>query len=147
MKNITFEPIKPEHSTIAAHLRQSDIDEINLLNSLSPELAIAFSIAASEKGCSVFLDGILCALFGISNGIIWLVGTDEISNHPITFFRMSKNIFSEISKGYSYLHNWVDARNSLSLRWLSWLGYSLTPHFIGENLIFHAEWTDKSCVP
>ena len=144
---ITFEPLKPEHSRIAAHLRQADIDEINTLNGLPPGVAVAYSIANSEKGAAVFIDGELCAVFGISRGVIWLVGTDEISRHPVAFYRTSRRIFRKLNNGYSKLENFVDARNKPYLRWLQWLGFDISPPLHGGGCSFHhAVWEAKKCV-
>ena len=135
MTRITFEPLKPEHSRIAAHLRKSDIDEINSFNGLSPSLAVAYSIAGSEKGAAAFIDGELCAIF--ARGVIWLVGTDEISRHPVAFFRTSRRIFRQLSNGYSKLENCVDARNIPYLRWLQWLGFDISPPVDAGGCSFH----------
>lgn len=144
---ITFEPLKPEHSRIAAHLRQADIDEINTLNGLPPGVAVAYSIANSEKGAAVFIDGELCAVFGISRGVIWLVGTDEISRHPVAFFRTSRRIFRQLSNGYSKLENCVDARNIPYLRWLQWLGFDISPPLhTGGGSFHHVVWEARKCV-
>ena len=141
---IDFQTLKPEHSRIAAHLRQADIDEIISINALSPALAVAYSIANSERGAAVFLDGELSAVFGVAHGIIWLVGTDEISKHPVAFFRVSRKIFHNLCKDYSKLENWVDARNILSLRWLKWLGFNISPPFTaGNSLCHHVCWEAK----
>ena len=137
MKGITFESLKPEHAAIAAHLRKADLDEINLLSRLSPDIAVAYSIAASEKGYAVFCNGELCAIFGVSGGVIWLVGTDTISKHPIAFYRISRLCFKNLCKGYSRLENFVDARNFLSLRWLKWLGFKIEPAQQINNGMFH----------
>ena len=122
---IKFERLAPEHAKIALYLRQEDKNEIKALSRLSPEIGVAYSIASSQKGYAAYYDGTLTAIFGISNGLIWLVGTDAITKHPITFFRTSKQIFHELTKGHNYLHNYVDARNKLHLRWLKWIGFSI----------------------
>lgn len=143
---ITFEPLKPEHSRIAAHLRQADIDEINALNGLSPGVAVAYSIANSEKGAAVFIDGDLSAVFGISRGVIWLVGTDEINKHPVAFYRTSRRIFRKLSNGYPKLENYVDARNIPYLRWLQWLGFDISPPVDAGGVSFHhVVWEARKC--
>lgn len=143
---ITFEPLKPEHSRIAAHLRQADIDEINALNGLSPWVAVAYSIANSEKGAAVFIDGDLSAVFGISRGVIWLVGTDEINKHPVAFYRTSRRIFRKLSNGYPKLENYVDARNIPYLRWLQWLGFDISPPVdAGGVSFYHVVWEARKC--
>lgn len=143
---ITFEPLKPEHSRIAAHLRQADIDEINALNGLSPDLAVVFSIADSEKGAAVFIDGDLSAVFGISRGVIWLVGTDEINKHPVAFYRTSRRIFRKLSNGYPKLENYVEARKIPYLRWLQWLGFDISPPVDAGGVSFHhVVWEARKC--
>ena len=80
---LDFVPLRPEHAAIAPYLRQQDIDEIHAACDWPVDAAIAYSIAHSEKGFTALLDGVPCAIFGVNNGIIWLVGTDEIARHPI----------------------------------------------------------------
>lgn len=136
---VRLKTLAPEHAKIAPYLRQEDKDEIKALSGLMPETAVAFSIASSQTGYAAYYDGELSAVFGVSNDLIWLVGTDAITKHPITFFRTSKQIFYELTKGHNYLHNYVDARNKLHLRWLKWLGFIIEEaQILGvENRLFH----------
>ena len=122
---LTFVRLVSGHAKIAPYLRQADTDELKALSGVSPDVGVSFSIANSQKGYAAYYDGELTAVFGISGEIIWLVGTDTITQHPITFFRTSKQIFHELTKGYKFLHNYVDARNKLHLRWLKWLGFTI----------------------
>lgn len=123
MNNLQILPLKPEHAAITPYLRLQDLDEIHAGTDLSPELAVSYSIAHSERGFAAFIDGKICAVFGVNNGVIWLVGTDEITKHPVTFYRVSKKIFPQLSHGYPVLHNYVHVTNTLSLRWLRWMGF------------------------
>ena len=125
--NLQIVPLRPEHASIVPHLRQADIDEIRSMTGLPPSAAVACSIAVSERGFTALLDGKPCAVFGVHDGIIWLVGTDEITHHPITFYRNSKRIFQNLKNGYARLFNFVHADNTFSLRWLRWLGFSVDP--------------------
>ena len=136
---LTFVRLVSGHAKIAPYLRQADVDELKALSGVSPEIGVAYSIASSQKGYAAYYDGTLTAIFGISNGLIWLVGTDAITKHPITFFRTSKQIFHELTKGHNYLHNYVDARNKLHLRWLKWIGFTIEEaQILGvENRLFH----------
>ena len=119
--------LRPEHAAITPYLRQQDLDEIHEATDLSPELAVAYSIAHSERGYTALIDDIPCAVFGVAQGVIWLVGTDEITHHPVTFLRVSRKIFPQLSHGYPVLHNYVHEANTLSLRWLQWLGFHVDP--------------------
>ena len=140
MQNLKIVPLRPEHATITPYLRQQDLDEIHEATDLSPELAVAYSIAHSERGFTALIDDFPCAVFGVAQGIIWLVGTDEITKHPVTFFRVSKNIFPQLSHGYHVLHNYVYEANTLSLRWLQWLGFHVDPPI---NHFHHVYFLDK----
>ena len=139
MARIKFERLKPEHAAIAPYLRQADADEIMALSGLAPAVAVAYSIAHTQRGFAALLDGKPAAIFGISDDLIWLVGTDEITKHPITFFRETRRHFHELTRGYNYLHNCVDARNKLHLRWLKWLGFEIEDaQILGvEGRLFH----------
>lgn len=124
---LVFEPLKPEHAAIVPHLRQDDIKEIFAMTGLTPDWPVVWSIVQSERGFAAILDDNPVAVFGVHNGLIWLVGTDEISHHPVTFYRLSRKIFHNLKEGYSFLHNWVHEDNRLSLRWLKWLGFHVEP--------------------
>jgi hypothetical protein len=125
---------QPRHAVIVPYLRQADAEEIRAATGLSPAFAVAYSIAHSKHAQAVLLDDKPVALFGVGEsagpgghliGIPWLVATDEIERHPVRFFRTSKKIIAGIREKYDCLMNWVDTRNSLSIRWLEWAGFSL----------------------
>lgn len=141
--------LKPEHAAIVPYLRRADVEEIDAMTGLSPAVAVAYSIAETERGYCALLDGKPCAVFGVAHGgVIWLVGTDEIARHPVTFYRVSRRIFPVLSAGYSSLENYVDARNTLSLRWLQWLGFEIgapVPFGAGAFCSFHhVLWKEES---
>lgn len=137
---IDFVPLRPEHAAIAPYLRQQDIHEIHASCDWPVDAAIAYSISHSEKGYAAYLNGKLCAVFGVHNGTIWLVGTEEVARHPIAFFRHSRKIFNKLKEGYSLLENFVHVSNTLSLQWLRWLGFTIEqPH----NNFHHVYFINK----
>ena len=150
---IKFVPLEAKHASIVPYLRQVDIDENNAMTGLSPDVAVAFSIAHTEKGFAVVYKENVVAIFGISEGgVIWLVGTDEITKHPVTFYRMSKKYFEILKTGYKRLFNYVDKRNYLTLKWLKWLGFKIEKEqYINNHLFHYVHWdnpsVDKSTSP
>jgi hypothetical protein len=58
-------------------------------------------------------------------GVVWLLATQEIERHPVRFYRESKRMFGNVTEKYETLINWVDQHNTLSLRWLQWLGFEI----------------------
>ena len=138
--NLQIVPLRPEHCSIVPHLRQQDVLEIHAMGELSPSLAVACSVACSERGFTALLDDSPAAVFGVHYGVIWLVGTDDITRHPITFYRQSRKIFHELKKGYRVLHNFVHVSNTFSLRWLQWLGFQIDPP---KNNFHYVHYTNK----
>ncbi len=136
MNRLQIIPLKPEHASIAHYLRQADIDEIHATTDLPVDMAVAYSIAGSDKGYTAILDNVPCAVFGIAQGIIWLVGTDEITKHPVTFYKLSRKIFPVLTNGYDFLYNHVDTHNILSLRWLLWLGFHVEQNINGLHFVW-----------
>jgi hypothetical protein len=127
---ISVESLRPGHSRILPHLRREDINEMRAFSDLDPAVGLAFSIANSRPGYAVLIDGEPAALFGAAPkaggiGVPWLVGTDEIKKRPVVFYRVSKSVVEEMRQTYSFLENWVDERNLLSVRWLKWAGFTV----------------------
>jgi hypothetical protein len=148
--NLTVEKLEPRHAAIVPYLRGADLDELRDGIGVSPAWGVAYSIACCRPGYAAIVDsrrgaggtasgnGVQgsatpAALFGIGpslekgTGVPWLLATEEIERHPVTFYRVSKRLFPKVAAGYDRLVNWVDARNTLSLRWLVWLGLTMEP--------------------
>lgn len=67
-------------------------------------------------------------LFGVSeDGRIWLISTPELPKHSIRFLKDSRKWIEEFHKDHEVLWNWVDARQTVHLKWLiKWLGFHIT---------------------
>jgi hypothetical protein len=164
---VTLEKLEPRHAAIVPYLRQADVDEMTDGIGVSPAWGVAYSIAGARPGGAARVGDpgpvtggnapgppahIPVALFGIGPtlekgvGVPWLVATKEIERHPVRFYRISKKLFPSLAEGYERLVNWVDARNTLSLRWLAWLGFEMGPPtpFGVRGLDFHKmSWEAK----
>jgi hypothetical protein len=140
----------PRHAAIVPYLRQADVEEIWASAGLSPAFAVAYSIAHSKDSWAVLLNGKPVAVFGVGEisaalGVPWLVATDEIERHPVRFYRTSKAVIVRMKERYAHLVNWVDARNTLSIRWLKWSGFTVEePEPWGTyGMMFHKFWWKK----
>jgi len=145
--DIKIVPLEPRHAGIIPRLRQADIDEIRAMTGISAKIAVSHSIACADPGWAAEADGRTEAVFGAGPvnaelGRPWLVGTDEVAKHPVTFYRLSRGIVDGMKTRYEQLENWVDARNELSIRWLRWLGFHIDDaEPVGVNgEMFHRFW-------
>ncbi len=68
-------------------------------------------------------------------GVIWMCATDAIMKHQMAFLRRSKSALDYLGADYDILHNCVDARNTVHIRWLKWMGF----HFIKKHEAYGVE--------
>lgn len=62
---------------------------------------------------------------GESYGLVWLMGTPDISAHPVAALRHTKKAFPLLVEGCDISGNMVDSCNRTYVRWVQWLGYEL----------------------
>lgn len=115
---------------VALNIRAADRDE---LWASGRNIPISCLIRAHKlsTGCkSLVIDGKVACIFGVaplsmlgSIGSPWMIGTDLIEKHPKTFLRKCQNSVLAMTESYGTLLNYVDARNVMAIKWLSWLGF------------------------
>lgn len=76
-------------------------------------------------------------------GRVWLMATPRIEEkrNAIPFLRNSHPYVNHLQALYPVLHNIIDARNELHLKWLKWCGFRITQtveNFGPEGRTFHA---------
>jgi len=109
-------------------LREEDMLEILGLMS-HPRDAVYMSYATSSKCYSVKdeMNNLYCsfgvaAINGTNIGSAWLLGTRRLPKIKKFFLKHSKEKVEELLNGFDYLTNFVMRTNTLSIRWLEWLG-------------------------
>lgn len=117
---------------LGPRLREADRHEIRASTGLEPSrsLALAFDLsdiaytgtADDEPGC---MFGVMCLEPFSRAGVPWLLGTELVERHALGFLRGSKEIVAAMRQEYTSLENHVDARNTLSIAWLRWLGFAI----------------------
>jgi len=131
---------------MAHRMRQADVMEVWATNRSRPLEALAKSTRLSEKARTGLIDGEIVCMFGVyrqnlmgARGTIWLLGTDLLQKHGRRFLRRNRDETDRLSNGFSLLENYCDARNTVAIRWLKWLGFTIdppAPHGV-YNLPFH----------
>lgn len=133
---IEVHPTKPEDALLMApRMRQADIDEVRAASGLEPLEGLQRGIEASVECYTAWIGNSPIAIFGISEtdnksiGCVWMLGTDIIKEHRIEFLRKSIEWRDEFQNTYSVLFNNIDARNTVHIKWLQWLGFTFINHF------------------
>ncbi len=123
----------PEHvEDVAGRLREADRLEVYAATGRDPDEALRDAWKNSLHRWSIIWMGEIIGLFGLSSlslmgstGVPWLLGTDRMREIKLTFVKQSVHFVSAMLEIYPVLMNWVDARNTLSIRWLKWLGFRM----------------------
>ena len=131
--DIQIIPARAAHiRTIAKRMRQADRDEVLAASGRSPGQALVFSLRKSSVSWTALVDGRPEVMFGVGDlnilarvGAPWLLGTDAVEIHSVAFLRRSRGFTDQLLRRYSVLRNFVDDRNTVSIRWLRWLGFTL----------------------
>lgn len=60
---------------------------------------------------------------GAGIGVPWLISTIHVERHARGFLRACRPLLQRMSERHPYLANQIDARNTVAIRWLQWLGF------------------------
>ena len=117
---------------VVADVRQADVDELWAVAQVTPRSAIAYG-AEHSTAFALLADGVPVCVFGIvpysvlsGAGIPWMVGTPGIDRHAVGFIRRCRMDLARFFGEWDKLFNVVDARNTKAIRWLKWLGFSVS---------------------
>ena len=124
---------------LALVLRQADREEVEALTGRDAREALVESVVRSAAAWAGLANGELVCLFGVVpvslvgvTGIPWLLGSDAVTRYGRPFLRRNRAYLREMLREFPVLRKVVDARNTVSIRWLEWLGFTLgTPQPMG----------------
>lgn len=109
---------------VASNLRPDDRREVVEGHGLVPTIHIPL---ATLEGTNVYFktpDGRIAGLAGIQQGgRIWMLCTNAIENYPVHFAREAKRYIEGLNE--PYLWNIVDNRNTIHIKLLKFLGFTL----------------------
>ena len=132
MKKFKVEVVEGKDShvdAIVGNLRKADRDEVMSATGKDPDIALIDAWKTSVFRWAILLDGIVIGVFGVSEtsvkdiGVPWLLGTDKMKEIKISFVRQCKIYIDSMLDRFDRLINYVDARNTDSIKWLRWCGF------------------------
>lgn len=132
--DIQIVPARPWHvRSIARRMRQADRDEVFAASGRSPASALVYSLRKSSHAWTAMIDGVPEVMFGVGEinvlagvGAPWLLGTDAVERRYVAFLRLSVGFRDQLLRRYPTMRNFVGVRNRASIRWLRWLGFTLS---------------------
>lgn len=133
MPAVEIVPAQAEHIiALAPRLRPADVAELWAGSRSEPEDALIRAVRISTEGWAGVVDGETICLFGVAplsvlggRGSPWMLGTDGVDRHALTFLRRCRAVVAGWRSVYPVLENVVDERNTAAHRWLRWLGFTL----------------------
>jgi hypothetical protein len=138
---------------LARDLRKEDAAEIKAAVGLSPIEGLMQSFRTSHRVWVAVDEEGPWAMFGVGGkdhivGHPWMLAADRMKRHAKTFIQQCPKWIEEMSKGVAILQNFVDARNTVHIRWLKWAGFTFAdkPVIAGVERRPFFEFY-KSCVP
>jgi len=90
-------------------------------------------IRSSREAWTGLIDDEIVCLWGIERGsllsdsaFIWLLTGTGVDKHPFAFVRHSQIRLADLRERYHYIHGYVQVDNETSVKWLKWLGFTLS---------------------
>lgn len=133
---------------VAHNLRPEDRAEVLAATGLDPRVLLPL---AAQEGREVLAAGLQSnnraeIIFGVdpipelpSAGVIWLLSTPVIYDHPVEFVTRTRELLQKFHERYELLTNFIDERNERHVKWLSWMGFKQlrrVERFGAQNLPF-----------
>ncbi len=146
-------PATPEHvDHICARIRKPDLDELWATCMQKPITALQSGLKHSEVAMTAVVDDVPICVWGVVResimlnvGTPWMVGSRDLDKEAVRFIRYCRDPVMKLFDNYDILENYVDSRNTRSIRWLKWLGFTIDdPKPYGVfNLPFHRFWMTR----
>ena len=117
---------------IAACLRKADRQELSALSDRDPVEVLREGGMISRLCVTIIgnsgLGAGMCGVVDEGNGVgkIWMLGTAELVSRPMQkqFLRESKLYLRGLERIYRLIHNTIDERNTVHIRWLRFMGFT-----------------------
>lgn len=133
MRAVEFRPVREgDIEALLADMRLSDLLELYASTDATPEEAVVQSVRSSVVLHAVAFDGRLAALLGVGVvgmapliGAPWMLGTRWLDENPRALIAATRVYSPQLLGQFKHLLNFVDARNTASIRWLRAIGFKI----------------------
>lgn len=135
-------------------LREEDRLEVLAASGLNSREAIGQSLDVSQSLWVAKVGSEIVAVFGLSIpigtvGVPWLLGTDALDNSKVSLMKHSRSILNALMlPSVDYLTNYVSASHTSSIKWLTWLGFTINYnkeiYLKDKSVVFYQFWMHKT---
>jgi hypothetical protein len=113
---------------VLANVRTEDKREFEAIQQWPVERELRHAIEQSEHARVFACDGVAVAIFGCIRyddriGVPWLISTHQVPSCRRAFLKHCLLEVAQMRKRYAALINYTDARYTLALRWMVWMGF------------------------
>lgn len=118
---------------LAVTMRQADLTELALGGCRSPYDALMRGLVCSDDPMTIVgTEGEVVAIFGVvplapSTGSPWMLASDSLEDIKRPFIRECRPHLMAMHKRFPLLVNQVWEGNTVHIRWLRWLGFTVSP--------------------
>lgn len=114
---------------LSTRLRKEDYQEIKAMTGMSALNSLLIGLSSSDVPMVICnKDNKPIAMLGVvpqgQLGLIWMVGSNDLKKISLSFIRNCKEVCVVMKSKYKLLYNFVDARNTLHINWLKWMGFT-----------------------
>lgn len=149
---LTIRPAQmAEAEWISTRLRPEDATEVQTATGMTPKEVLPVSLSLSQECYTVRLNRKFdvvdypAAIFGLApdpmsskRGVVWMLCTPEIRHCTLALIRESGFWLDHFESLYPEgIHNYVDARNELHVRWCVLTGFKLGALYMRNGFPFH----------
>lgn len=117
---------------VITNLRETDYQEVYTSSGKCPVRILKISWEISLAKWIIFTDSRPVAIFGVVDygkdfGVPWMVATPELNLMKRYLIENSRKYICEMFEWgeFSCLVNYIDIRNKLSKKWLTWCGFTM----------------------
>jgi hypothetical protein len=127
--------VKPNEELIkkiAHNMRPADVIEIDASNGHSPIEALFEGWDISDYSVIIVDDDVPLVMFGLVRlnivtglGTPWMLSSEEVLKYVKILLPKSKIVVDQMLEVCPKLINYVQCENTISIRWLKWLGFTI----------------------
>lgn len=131
-------PATEEHAdALATTMSPADVQEVHALG-MTPREALRVSMAVSRDPKAFLANKEVVAMFGVGEAnrgqwwrstkfIPWFLSANTLKRHQVHFLRGCRPLVGEWLADHGHLTGYVDARHTVAIRWIRWMGFEVHP--------------------